>query len=240
MLGRFLEFSIVTADIRASLDFYRRLGFSEAEVGEAWAHPYAVLTDGRICLGLHEESAFVPSTTFVKPDLLQHLDNFEKLGLEFAFRRLGNDVFNEIGWLDPSGHLIRLVEARTFSPSKRKTAETSLCGYFREIGLPATSRDAAKIHWETFGFVGIDELDGALPHVSCTSDTIDVGLYEPAHLREPTLLFEVDEINEALAGLSAAGIDPNGRLPSPLRQLPAAALLAPEGTSIIVCAALDP
>ena len=79
MLGRFLEFSIAAPDIRASLDFYGELGFSEAEVGEAWTHPYAVLTDGRICLGLHEQSAFAPSTTFVMPDLLQHLDGFAQL-----------------------------------------------------------------------------------------------------------------------------------------------------------------
>ncbi len=56
MLGRFLEFSLATPDVRASLDFYTRLGFSEAEVGEAWPHPYAVVTDGRICLGLHQQA----------------------------------------------------------------------------------------------------------------------------------------------------------------------------------------
>ena len=41
MLGRFLEYSIPTPDIRASLDFYVKLGFSQAEVGETWAYCYA-------------------------------------------------------------------------------------------------------------------------------------------------------------------------------------------------------
>jgi catechol 2,3-dioxygenase-like lactoylglutathione lyase family enzyme len=240
VLGRFLEFSILAPDIQASLDFYGKLGFSEAEVGEAWSHPYAVLTDGRLCLGLHQQSAFAPSTTFVVPDLLQHLDGFERLVRRFEFRRLGNDIFNEIGWLDPSGHLIRLVEARTFSPSKRKAVETSLCGYFREIGLPTSSQDTAKAHWEQLGFVGIDEPDGMLPHVSCTSDTIDIGLYEPAHLQGPTLIFEVDDLDETLARLDANGVKPDGRLPGPLRRLPVAVLTAPEGTSIFITAAQDP
>jgi catechol 2,3-dioxygenase-like lactoylglutathione lyase family enzyme len=239
VLGRFLEFSIPAPDIQASLDFYGKLGFSEAEVGEAWSHPYAVLTDGRLCLGLHQQSAFAPSTTFVMPDLLQHLDGFEQLVRRFEFRRLGNDVFNEIGWLDPSGHLIRLVEARTFSPSKRKAVETSLCGYFREIGLPTSSQDTAKAHWEQLGFVGIDESDGMLPHISCTSDTIDIGLYEAAHLQGPTLIFEVDDFEETLARLEASGVKPDGRLPGPLRRLPAAVLTAPEGTSILITAAQD-
>jgi catechol 2,3-dioxygenase-like lactoylglutathione lyase family enzyme len=234
VLGRFLEFSIVTPDIRASLDFYDKLGFSQAEVGEAWSHPYAVLTDGRICLGLHQQSTFAPSTTFVKPELLKHLDSLEQLGLKFEFRRLASDVFNEIGWLDPSGHLIRLVEARTFSPSKRKAIDRSLCGYFLEIALPAPSFGAAKDHWEQFGFVGMDEPDAMLPHVSCTSDTIDIGLYQPAHLQMPTLLFEVDDFNDSLARLDAVGITPNGRVPGPLRQMPAAVLTAPEGTAILL------
>jgi catechol 2,3-dioxygenase-like lactoylglutathione lyase family enzyme len=239
VLGRFLEFSIATPDIRASLDFYGKLGFSQAEVGEAWTHPYAVLTDGRICLGFHQEATFEASTTFVKPDLLKHLDGLERFGLKFAFRRLANDVFNEIGWFDPSGHLIRLVEARTFSPSKRKTVDTSLCGYFLEIALPAPSISHAKSHWEQFGFVGMDESDAILPHVSCTSDTIDIGLYEPAHLREPTLLFEVNDFSEALARLEAIGIAATGRLPAPLRQMRAAMLTAPEGTAILLAAAQD-
>jgi catechol 2,3-dioxygenase-like lactoylglutathione lyase family enzyme len=237
VLGRFLELSISTPDIRASLDFYCRLGFSHAEVGEAWSHPYAVLTDGRICLGLHQDSKPAPSLTFVKPDLLKHLEALEKLGLQFEFRRLGNDVFNEVGWLDPSGHSIRLVEARTFSPSKRKTIDMSLCGYFLEIALPTPSQDSAKAYWERFGFVGVDEPDSMLPHVSCTSDTIDIGLHEPAHLRELTLSFEVDDLGNTLANLDAIGITPTGRVPAPLRQVPAAVLIAPEGTPILLTAA---
>ena len=70
MLGRFLEFSLAAPDVQASLDFYLSLGFSSAEVGDAWPHPYAVVTDGRICLGLHQEPIPAPSLTFVKPDLL--------------------------------------------------------------------------------------------------------------------------------------------------------------------------
>jgi len=71
VLGRFLEFSLATPDIQASLDFYSRVGFSQADVGEAWQHPYAVVTDGRICLGLHQQALPAPTMTFVKPDLLK-------------------------------------------------------------------------------------------------------------------------------------------------------------------------
>jgi catechol 2,3-dioxygenase-like lactoylglutathione lyase family enzyme len=238
VLGRFLEFSVATPDIRASLEFYTKLGFTQAQVGEAWPHPYAVVTDGRICVGLHGEFIPAPSLTFVKPDLLKYLGTLEKRGLQFEFRRLGNDVFNELGWLDPSGHLIRLVEARTFSPSKRRATDTSLCGYFAEVALPSPRRDAAKEFWENFGFVGMDEPDALLPHVSCTSDSVNIGLYDPAHLRSPTLLYDAGDVGGTLARLAEAGILPTGQLPVPLRQLPATLLTAPEGTPILLLSEL--
>ena len=239
MLGRFLEFSLATPDIQASLEFYTRLGFSQAAVGEAWVHPYAVVTDGRICLGLHQQAMPAPSMTFVKPDLLKHLETLEGLGLEMEFSRLGNDVFNELGWFDPSGQLVRLIEARTFSPSKRLGRDTSQCGYFLEIALPTPSLDEAKSYWERFGFVGIDEPDDRLPHVSCTSDYVDLGLYDPAHLRRSTLRFEVDDVGGTLARLAEVGISPAGEIPQPLRHVPAAVLIAPEGTPILLTESPD-
>ncbi|HEY2634157.1 MAG TPA: VOC family protein [Steroidobacteraceae bacterium] len=235
MLGRFLEFSLATPDIQASLDFYTRLGFSQAEVGEAWPHPYAVVTDGRICLGLHQGAIPAPSMTFVRPDLLRHLATLEHLGLEFEFRHLGNDVFNEVGLFDPAGHLVRLIEARTFSPSKRIGTETSQCGYFLEVALPTPNLEVSKTYWEQFGFVGMDESDDHLPHISCTSDYVDLGLYDPSHLRRSMLRFEVDDVGGTLARLAAIGISPAGEIPSPLRKIPAAVLVAPEGTPILLC-----
>ncbi len=238
MLGRFLEWSIPTPDIRDSLDFYGRLGFTAATVGEAWSHPYAVVTDGRICLGLHQQAEFAASLTFVKPDLLAHFDRFERMGIELEFRRLGNDVFNEIGWLDPSGHLIRLVEARTFSPSTRKPLDTTLCGYFLELALPAPSPDAVTQFWESVGFVAIDDSQAVLPHVALTSDSIDLGLYRAADLHGPALVFDIDDLAGRLESLTAAGIVARGRVPAPL--FGSAALLhAPEGTAILLTSTQD-
>ena len=235
MLGRFLEYSLATPDIQVSLDFYSRLGFSQADVGDAWLHAYAVVTDGRICLGLHQAGIPAPTMTFVKPGLAEHLEILERLGLEFAYRHLGNDVFNEVGWCDPSGQRVRLIEARTFSPSKRPGLDTSRCGYFLEIALPTPNPNAAKAYWEQLGFVGIDEWDAQLPHVGCTSDTIDLGLYEPVHLCRSTLRFEVEDVGATLARLAEIGISPAGEIPPPLREAPpAAVLIAPEGTPILL------
>lgn len=235
MLGRFLEFSLPTRDIQASLDFYGKLGFSEAQVGETWAHPYAVVTDGRIHIGLHQESVDEATLTFVKPELLKHFEQLEARGIEFEYQRLGNDVFNEVAWRDLDGHLLRLIEARTFSPAKRASTQTSQLGYFAELALPSESLDAAKAYWENLGFVGMDELDDRLPHVTCTSDFIDVGLYAAASLRRAGLRFEVDNVAATLSSIATAGIQPTKD--AALRGPRAALLVAPEGTPILIVAA---
>jgi catechol 2,3-dioxygenase-like lactoylglutathione lyase family enzyme len=211
MLGRFLEFSIPTPDIGASLAFYERLGFSQAEVGEAWPHPYAVLTDGRLYLGLHQSNLSEAVLTFVRPDLRKSLPLIERQGVEFEYQHLGDDVFNEVAWRDPSGQLLRLVEARTFSPSKRLASAQSSCGYFREIALPAHDRETAKEFWERWGFVGIEEADDLLPHIGCTSDTIDVGLYERGHINRPTRDFSGDRPARHAARLDLESVHGAGR-----------------------------
>jgi catechol 2,3-dioxygenase-like lactoylglutathione lyase family enzyme len=235
VLGRFSELSLATPDIGASLDFYTRLGFSEAEVGEAWPHPYAVVTDGRICLGLHQAAIPASSLTFVKPGLLKHVAALKALGLEFEYLHLGNDVFNEVAWLDPAGQPVRLIEARTFSPSKRIGTDTSRCGYFLEIALPTPNLGVSKAYWERFGFVAMDDWDDPLPHVSCTSDHVDLGLYDPSRLRRSTLRFEAGDVGSTLARLADIGISAAGDIPAPLRHSPAAVLIAPEGTPILLC-----
>jgi catechol 2,3-dioxygenase-like lactoylglutathione lyase family enzyme len=234
MLGHFLELSLPTPDVRESLEFYVKLGFSQAEVGDAWPHAYAVVTDGRICLGLHEQTATDLALTFVRPGLLQHLSTLEAAGAELESRRLGNDVFNEVGWRDPGGHRIRLVEARTFSPADRVLLAGSACGYFLEVALPEPDPEAAKTYWERFGFVGMDDSDKPLPHICCTSDSVDIGLHDPLRITRPSLLFDAEQPEQRIASLAARGIQAMSTLPASLRHTNAHLIIAPEGTPILI------
>jgi hypothetical protein len=53
-------------------------------------------------------------------------------------------------------------------------------------------------------------------------------------LHRATLRFEVDDVGGTLARLAEVGISTAGELPSPLRQVPAAVLAAPEGTPLLL------
>lgn len=234
MLGRFLEMSVHAPNVLESLEFYQKLGFTQAQVGETWSHPYAVVTDGRLFIGLHQYEFDSPSLTFVKPELSRHLDTLEGFGIEFAFRKLGNDVFNEAGFRDPDRVMVTLLEARTFSPPTRESGEMSTCGYFNEIGLPARDPDRSKDFWERLGFVATDEQSEPFRHISLTSDSLDLGLYATRELRTPVLSFIDPEMSSRLSHIEKLGIERSRRLPAAFAPENTAMLVAPEGTTLLL------
>ena len=93
-LGRFLEISIQTHDVPESLNWYKLLGFAELTTGDMWSHKYAVVSDGVLCIGLHDREFDSPAITFVQPDLARHARSMADHGFNFSFMRLGEESFN--------------------------------------------------------------------------------------------------------------------------------------------------
>jgi catechol 2,3-dioxygenase-like lactoylglutathione lyase family enzyme len=231
--GTFHELSVALADIRASVEFYERLGFSQASTTDTFTHPYGVLSDGRLHLGLHQRQGPSPVLTFVRPGIARHLGAFAAAGIALTQVRTGEEVFNEIGFLDPFGHAAAVLEARTFSPVPRAVTDTSLCGDFAQLSLPASDFAAAKAFWEPLGFVAADdELPEPYPHLELTSDHLDIAFHAPAVCAHPMLVFRAADMRARLARLAALGL--------PLSVLPAAAghgnalLKSPEGMRLLL------
>jgi len=234
MLGRFLEIGIRTEDIRASVEFYERLGFTQAQTGDTWQHPYGVLTDGRVCLGLHQMHLDSPALTFVRPGIAGHLAALERAGIEPATVNIGSEVFNEVAFRDPAGQAVRLLEARTYSPADRSTGETSRCGAFGWLGIPAANFERVRSFWETLGLTAADEDAQPFPHVLLQGEAVDLALHRPRFFAEPLLVFCDVDMPERIAALRELGI---GALQPPPRGLDARAnamLTAPEGTVLLL------
>lgn len=234
MLGRFHEVSIETTDIRASVEFYERLGFSHADTNDTWSHPYGVLTDGRIFLGLHERRFPSPALSFVHAGLAQYAPELEAHGIELDVRKTGEDVFNEVAFRDPTGQNVIVLEARTYSPVARRSADTSLCGYFTEYSAPATDFDAARSFWEPLGFVATEEPDAPYAHLPLTSDHLDLAFHRPRTLDRPMLVFRDPGMRERLARVRALGVKESGALPQGLPLAANALIEAPEGTALLL------
>jgi catechol 2,3-dioxygenase-like lactoylglutathione lyase family enzyme len=201
MLGRFLEISLHTPDIQASLAFYESLGFVQATTGETWTHPYAVVTDGRLFLGLHGRECPPLALTYVQPNLSTHAARLHALGIEFNSEHFDIASFNQASFADPHGLRINLLEARTFSPPSIEPGLQSTCGYFAELGVPVRDYQIGREFWESLGFVGMEPETEPLPRLSLTSDHLNVALYRSRALRQPVLTFEDADMAERIARL---------------------------------------
>jgi catechol 2,3-dioxygenase-like lactoylglutathione lyase family enzyme len=234
VIGRFHEVSVQTADIRESVEFYERLGFTQGATNDTWTHPYGVLTDGRIFLGLHQRRFASPAVTFVREGVSEFANELEARGVELDVRNTSEESFNEVRFRDPSGQSIIVLEARTYSPVTRSPEETSLCGYFIELSMPALDFDASREFWEPLGFVATEEPDAPYAHLPLTSDHLDIAFHRPRTLDRPMLVFRDANMRERLARIRALGVKETGELPRGLPPAANALIEAPEGTALLL------
>ena len=235
MLGRFLEIGIATKDIRASVEFYERLGFAQAQTGDTWTHPYGVLTDGRVYLGLHQAQLDSPALTFVHPGIVGHVAALERRRVELSTVNIGSEVFNEVGFRDPAGQPVRLLEARTYSPADRSALEPSRCGRFGWMSLPATDFEPARAFWEALGLTAAEEEARPFPHMPLRGEDLDLALHRPRFFAAPLLVFHDAEMPARIAALRELGIGPPQPPPPGLDRKANAMLTAPEGTVLLLC-----
>ncbi|HEX9852682.1 MAG TPA: hypothetical protein VGA68_06690 [Woeseiaceae bacterium] len=189
MLGRFLEFGVQSQNILDSLRFYKALGFSELEIGDTWAHRYAVISDGDICIGLHGREFDSPAATFVHQELAPHARSMADHGYQFSVLRVDEDVFNELAFADRDGNAISLIEARTFSPADDDTRR-SACGEFFELTLPTRDALRAGLFWAPLAPQILRVREEPTTHMRFLAGRISLGLSESIALDKPSLCFK--------------------------------------------------
>jgi predicted lactoylglutathione lyase len=236
MIGRFLELSVQTDDILASVEFYEHLGFRQLQVGETWTHPYAVLTDGRIPIGLHRYEFESPALTFVLPDLAAKLPHIERNGITFKFRKLGADEFNEAGLIAPDNQMLTLLEARTYSPPSFDDTDFSLLGRLTEWSLPVHDLERATKMWESLGFRLAAQHTDPHPRALLSGEDIVVGLHERPALKRPVLCFTCKDLDQTMGYLIEQGLHLEPER-SPVDGGPGFALRTPEGLRLLLCPA---
>jgi len=234
LAGAFHELSVAVDDVRAAVEFYERLGFTQATTADTFAHPYGVLSDGRLCIGLHQRPGPSPVLTFVRPGIAGTLGAFAAAGIELTRCHTGDEVFNEIAFEDPFGHAVAVLEARTYSPLPRDPTDTSLCGDFAELSLPVRDFAVAQQFWEPLGFVAAEQADQPYPHLSLTSDHLDLAFHSPTVCERPMLVFRDAAMSGRLERLQELGMD-LVTVPAAVQATAACALLtAPAATPLLL------
>lgn len=209
MIGRFIELALPTEDILRSIGFYEQLGFRQLTTGDMWPYAYAVVSDGDICVGLHESELPGPLLSFVLPELATQIDELRSRGLHVQARRTGSDEFNEVTLRELDRHRLRLVEARTFSPPSFGERFHSACGQFRELALPVRDLDAAQAAWQRLGFDTVAEHDGVYRRALLQGAQLALGLHETGALDGPALVFTDPDLDRFETLGFALELDPD-------------------------------
>jgi hypothetical protein len=215
------------------VEFYERLGFTQAQTGDIWPHRYGVLTDGRVYIGLHQSRLDSPALTFVLPAVAGYVNALEHMGASLATVNVSSEVFNELAFRDPAGQPVRLLEARTYSPADRPAGQTSSCGAFAGLSLPAADFAEVSRFWQALGFVAAQEEAQPYHHLPLRSEDLDIALHRPRFFAEPLLVFRDAGMPERIAALRASGLSPL-QPPPGLDARANAVLTAPEGTALLL------
>jgi hypothetical protein len=204
MLGQLLEISIGAAPLAESLAGYEALGFSSVPVGDIAESAYAVVSDGRLALGLYEDDIDGPVPTFVRPELAARVRALRRAGVEFERLALAADQFHRAEFLDPGGRCVRLVEARTFSPPPAaERRPVAACGEFFELSVMTPALDASAELWQRIGF-GIVASAEAPRSIRLRGFGLTLGLHE-APRAGAALTFIAEQLDARRAYLEAKG-----------------------------------
>jgi len=227
-LGRFLEFSVRTPNILESLAYYKTLGFTELEIGDVWPHKYAVLSDGVLCIGLHEREFNAPAITFVQQDLAKRARSMADHGFDFDFMQLDEDAFNELRLADRDGHRITMLEARTFTGGDEFDNDSD-CGTWFELSLPARDAVHSARFWASVAPNLLRMREEPTTHMRFDVDGAAVGISESIALTSPSLCFRCQDKNALSALIEKHGL-PHEKFPG--YEGAFVALKAPEGTML--------
>jgi hypothetical protein len=227
-LGHFLEFSVRTPNILDSIGYYKLLGFTELEVGDVWSHKYAVVSDGVLCIGLHDRDFDSPAISFVQNDLAKHARSMTDHGFDFSCMRLDEDVFNELGLADRDGHIVTMLEARTFM-SGDEFDNDSFCGTWFELSLPARDTVRSARFWASVAPNLLRMREEPTVHMRFDAGGIALGLSESIALNSPSLCFRCHD-KDALWALIEKHDLPHQKFPG--FEGAFVSLKAPEGTML--------
>jgi len=224
-IARFLEIITPTEDIQESLEFYARLGFTEVAVGDIRTHFYAVVSDGRTAIGLHGGGFGEPALSFVQPDLARHTRKLADQDANFAFRRLSQEEFNEVGVRSPDQHLLVFLEAATFSLAQCADVEPPIPGRITEISLRCANLMESMAFWEQAGCITDEEPEGK--SVNLYAIGVNLGLRIDSQWHEPLLRFEPVDAGRVMKKLECLNIT--------TQSVPGGVVVtAPEGTRLLI------
>jgi hypothetical protein len=149
-------------------------------------------------------------------------------GFDFSLMQLDEDTFNELGLADRDGHMVKMLEARTFSGGDESDSD-SICGTWFELALPVRDAVRSARFWAAVAPVLLRMREEPTTHMRFDAGGIPVGLSESIALTGPSICFKCHDKDALIAAVERYGLAAEKY---PGFEGAFLALKAPEGTTL--------
>jgi catechol 2,3-dioxygenase-like lactoylglutathione lyase family enzyme len=225
-LGENVSVTLGIPSLEESLPFYQKMGFRVADASEE-PYPWAVLDDGQIQIGLHQDGMTYQGLTYFAADMDERIARLEEKGVDFAVKKeLGGRTFQAIfmGADELAISLIRYADARP--PARR--APNSRLHIFGEYSLGVDNLDFSIAYWNEFGFETRHRAEEPYPWAILGDGLLVMGLHQTDDFRGPTLTYFAPDMDARVARLRENGVPVT---PTPMG---GATVAAPDGQTFFL------
>ncbi len=212
MLGDFLEFSVSVPSLAEAANELQSLGFQEAITTEIADSQYMPLSMSSVTVGLRPTDDAALAISFIRPDLVNYLRAYRRIGIKPKFASLADDEFHRAGFEDPNGLQIVLLEARTCAPLLPDNAVVSILGDFVEFSTPTHSLTESTEFWGRLGMHRDADRKSTERSTHLRGHGLRIGFYEGVRFA-PGLSFTCADLDTRVAFLEAKGCSIRRQLP---------------------------
>jgi len=208
---RFLELSIACDEVLPCMGLFQQLGFQSLPTNEIWDYPYAVMSDGRCFIGLHDKAHFEKISensrfSFACEDISNAQRFLNDKSHYLAYSDLdSDDTAQNALFISPSGIGAHFIAARPFSPPSEKTDST--LGYFRGYLFPKSHEEESLSFWEDIGLLAMHDEDSK--YIQLSTNNFNAVVSDFDQLKELALLFEHPEPESIFPHLARYGMGIN-------------------------------
>jgi transcriptional antiterminator NusG len=228
-LGQYVEISLSVANLAESLTFYEKLGLNNVDGGEI-PYPWAVLSDGLLHLGLHQQPFSSPALTYFSSFPLRWqtgvsfrlallrmlgipLEPAEQIGTKSMLLRKKSAHPVATAFMAADGQAVILADMPP--PFKKSRPEDfsipvrkflSKCQAFGELSLSAADVATSVAYWQRLGFKRLAGDNKPYPWAIVSDGRIRLGLHQTSRLTRASLSYFAPDMPERLEWLCQQGI----------------------------------
>lgn len=246
-LGSATLISIGTADLKASVSFWKNLGFKIISESSD-PLPEALITDGTLLVSLIQDKSHNLTVTYYNPNTESLIAEIESSGIKVnrqirnAEGKLlqaiisGNDSFQvtlinqePAGLFQPEGPGMRNMKPGQLR--KSASMPNAACGVYGELSYPVLKLEPAMNFWTKLGFKSNEIHTSPFRWTIMTDGMNNIGLYENTVFKGPAITYYAPDManrtglleKETGKQVTETGLGP-GRMQ----------LITPEGTQVFL------